>query len=99
MKRKYSFENRLSAVKRILLEDESISSVARSIGAGFTPVKRWLNRYELHGEEGLKESKGIYTREFKLDVIKYMLKNGLPLMRAAAHFGIPSETTVSKWLK
>ena len=39
-----------------------------------------------------------YTNEFKLKVIEYYQKNG-GLKRTAKHFNIPSDYTVSKWVR
>ena len=39
-----------------------------------------------------------YTNEFKLEVIEYYQKNG-GLKRTAKHFNIPSNYTVSKWVR
>ena len=39
-----------------------------------------------------------YTNEFKLEVIEYYQKNG-GLKRTANHFNIPSDYTVSKWVR
>ena len=39
-----------------------------------------------------------YTNKFKLEVIEYYQKNG-GLKRTANHFNIPSDYTVSKWVR
>ena len=94
---KYSYEEKLEAVKRVIDDGMSIKASARILGAGQTPVLRWVSRYNQFGPEGLLMKHGSYDGSFKVSVIEYMHENHLSLFQTAVKFGIPNDTTVGKW--
>lgn len=94
---KYSYEEKLEAVKRVIDDGMSIKASARILGAGPTPVLRWVSRYNQFGPEGLLMKHGSYDGSFKVSVIEYMHENHLSLFQTAVKFGIPNDTTVGKW--
>ena len=47
--------------------------------------------------EGLSTAHGTYTGEFKVSVVEYMNNTGASIRKTAAHFNIPSFSTVSQW--
>ena len=96
---KYSFNQKLSAVRSITAGRESCLSAARKIGSKENTVQRWLRLYKEHGSPGLKIRKGSYDGQFKLRVVRYMLKNKLSLIRTATFFAIPQDHVVGRWLK
>jgi transposase len=96
---KYSFRQKLSAVRSVVSGRDSCSSAARKIGGDKNTVRRWLGLYKESGAAGLKLRPGGYTGKFKEEVIRYMLKKHLSLMQTAAIFGIPNDHTVWRWLQ
>jgi len=96
---KYSLKQKLSTVLAVRSGKESCLSAARKIGANDTTVHRWVNHYQWHGKAGLSLGQGTYSGEFRLKVIKYMLKKNLSLKQTATFFGIPQDCTVGKWLQ
>lgn len=94
---KYSYEQKLKIVLFVVEQHHSIEYTSKYFGVPYTPIKRWVKRYEIHGAHGLVMKKHSYSGDFKQHVIKYMHENHLSFMEAAALFGIPSETTISKW--
>lgn len=38
-----------------------------------------------------------YTGDFKIYVVEYMHNNGISIRQSAAHFNIPSPSTIVKW--
>ena len=96
-KEKYSYEQKLKAVLNVTEKHMSYRTVAKLIGAGETPVYRWVKRYEQFGVEGLLLRKGTYDGQFKVSVVEYMHANQLSLNETAVLFGIPNEITLSKW--
>ncbi len=60
-------------------------------------IQRWVHIYQLHGEEGLRNTSGTYSGNFKINVIEYMHTNKLSLVEAANQFCIANHYTVSKW--
>ena len=68
-KEKYSYEQKLEAVLNVTEKHMSYRTVAKLIGAGETPVYRWVKRYEQFGVEGLLLRKGTYDGQFKVYVV------------------------------
>lgn len=94
---KHSLEVKLKAVKDVLELGMSVGSVAKLIRTHKTVIDCWVALYEEHGIEGLSMKNGTYSGDFKIHVVEYMHENDMSILRAAAHFGIPSKSTVSKW--
>ncbi|MDX8044760.1 IS3 family transposase [Gracilibacillus sp. S3-1-1] len=72
---------------------------AKQMGVTRAQFQYWLKLYELHGEEGLKNTYTNYSVRFKLDVLNYMVQSGASLMDTAALFKISSYTMVYDWQK
>ena len=96
---KYSYEERLEAVLRVVEEGMSVKASAKILGTAYEHVRRWVKRYEQFGPEGLILKHGSYDGAFKISVIEYMYENHLSLSQAAVKFGIPNDTTVGKWAR
>lgn len=94
---KFTYEEKLEAVLRVVEDGMSFRASSHIIGAAKTPVMRWVKRYEQFGTEGLQKKFGTYSGDFKFSVIDYMHKNHLSLFQTATHFGIPNDTTLGKW--
>ena len=94
---KYTYEEKMEAVRRVVEEGVSIATSAKILGTAVAVVQRWVARYKQFGPEGLILKHGSYDGDFKLSVIKYMHENNLSLFQAAAKFGVPNDTTVGKW--
>ncbi|WP_425313284.1 IS3 family transposase [Paenibacillus mangrovi] len=77
----------------------SQTDYAKQVGVNKAQFQYWLKLYELHGEEGLKNTYTDYSIGFKLDVLNYMVQSGASLMDTAAHFKISSYTMVYDWQK
>jgi len=96
---KFSLKEKILTVRAITTQRESCKSAARKLGCSKSTVKGWLWRYQQHGVDGLKLRNGSYSGVFKVEVIRYMLKNSLSLARTAAYFGIPSLSVIYDWWK
>jgi len=94
---KFTLETKLKAVEDVLEKGMSCLAAARLLNTAETVVLRWVKRYEIFGSEGLSMKSGTYTGDFKIHVVEYIHENDLSLFQGAAHFGIPSDTTVGKW--
>jgi len=95
---KYSFKQKLSAVRAVVSGQASCRSAAGKIGGDEKTVRRWVGLYQQYGSAGLKLRPGGYAGEFKVKVIRYMLKKHLSLIQTAVIFGIPNDHTVWRWL-
>ena len=96
---KYTFNQKLLAVRSITSGQESNLTAARKIGCNKAIIQRWVRLYKQHGVKGLSLKNGSYKESFKLYVVRYMLKNKLSILQTAAIFAIPQHSAVSRWLK
>ena len=94
---KYSYEEKLEAVLRVIDDGMSAKQSGHILGTSESPVRRWVERYRQFGPEGLLLKHGTYDGKFKISVIEYMHENHLSLFQTAVKFGIPTDSTVGKW--
>ena len=94
---KYSFEEKLEAVMRVVEDGMSLRDSAKILGTAKEHVRRWVMRYQQFGEAGLLLKHYNYTGEFKVSVVEYMHNTGASARQTTAHFNIPSTQLVSKW--
>jgi len=94
---KYSYEEKLEAVLRVIEQGMSLRQSAKILGNTHKEILGWVQRYERFGAEGLIMRHGTYTGNYKISVIEYMHANHLSIFEAAAKFGIPSDSTLNKW--
>ncbi len=94
---KYSFEEKLEAVLRVINDGMSRRDSARILGVSPSKLLEWINIYEEHGPELLKNGGASYDGQFKVMVIEYMHTNHLSSYSVAAKFGVKSRGNVSKW--
>lgn len=94
---KHSYEERLAAVNLVIQEELSFCEASRISGITRKLIQRWVSRYKQFGPEGLLLKHGTYDGAFKVSVVEYMHDNHLSLFQTAVKFGIPTESTVSKW--
>lgn len=101
MERKFriSLETKKVAVLSVVSGKETCISAAQKVGCHRSSVQNWVVFYRKHGMKGLNLPWRTYSEEFKVEVIDYMLKNRLSLVRTAAHFGIPNSNMVKGWRK
>jgi transposase len=96
---KFSYEEKLEAVLRVVNDHMSCKASARILGATNELIRQWVMRYNQFGTEGLLLKHGSYSGEFKVSVIEYMHANQLSMVETAIKFGIPSDSTVRKWAR
>lgn len=94
---KYSYEEKLEAVLRVVEDGMSCKSSAKILGTGREHVRRWVMRYKMHGPEGLLLHNGTYTGEFKQHVIEYMHEQKISASETAVVFKIPQDHQVLNW--
>ena len=101
MVRKYSYEFKKYLVT--LLESGLISAneLARRHNIHKGVVCKIYNRYKQFGDESLQHTytRNKYSREFKLNVLKYKAENNLSYEQTALHFNIPSVSAIHDWHK
>lgn len=95
---KYSEETRKKVIEE-RLKGKGYNNLSKEFGISQKVIISWIFRYESGGTAQLLRTNKFYTPEFKKEVIEYRWKNGLSLMRTAAHFGIPNHGVVYQWGK
>ena len=83
---KYTYEEKIEAVLRVIDKGMSYEESARILGTGKEVVRRWTACYNQFGPEGLLMKHGTYSGDFKLSVIKYMHDSQLSLLLPKSTF-------------
>lgn len=96
---KFSVEEKLKVVLRYLNGNESARSIAREIGVMHRNLLTWVKQYEHNGEEAFVKQYTNYTAQFKLNVLNFMIENGMSLNETAAIFHIAAPSTIHAWRK
>ncbi|GEQ34478.1 helix-turn-helix domain-containing protein [Marinilactibacillus psychrotolerans] len=97
---KYSQEFKLKLVKEYENGNLGYKSLAKKYGIpDSSPIRKWVNFYQLYGKEGLspKKSKEVYPVHFKLDVLQFMKQTGSSYQEAANSFGIREYSMIANW--
>ncbi|MCM3227724.1 IS3 family transposase [Terribacillus saccharophilus] len=94
---KYSKEEKLEAVKRLLSGKESANTIASDTGMVKSNILFWARKYELHGELAFTKSYTNYSAQYKLDVLNYMNENGTSIFETAAIFNLPTDSSLWTW--
>lgn len=94
---KYSYEEKLEAVIRVVDGGMSRQSSAKILGVDRAHLKRWIDLYRIHGPDSLRNGGASYSGEFKINVVEYMHSNQLSYRSAAAFFGVKNPTHVANW--
>lgn len=88
----------MMVVQQYLDGPDGFDKLAQRHGVASPLLRSWVERYRLHGQEGLsKRTWGHYSVEFKLSVLQHMWDNGLSYRQTAAIFNLPSANRVSDW--
>lgn len=100
---KYSFEEKLAAVK-YYLEHQSYkypddAKTGEAKRRYQNNVRAWIAKYRLYGDEGLRH-KGMVIRsaEEKLDIIRPCMEHEIPIMEQQRRTGILGGTLIA-WIK
>ncbi|RXI96623.1 IS3 family transposase [Anaerobacillus alkaliphilus] len=96
---KFTSDTKLMIIEGYNSKITSQKEYAKQLGVTRAQFQYWLKLYELHGEEGLKNTYTNCSVGFKLDVLNYMVQTGASLMDTAALFKLSSYTMVYDWQK
>ena len=96
---KFTADEKIQIVLRYLNGNESYREMGRSLGISDTIILNWINQYKQNGLEAFLKRCTNYTQQFKLDVLNFMIENGMSLFETAAIFNIPAPSTISVWKK
>ncbi|MGG2937524.1 transposase, partial [Bacillus pacificus] len=96
---KFTADEKIQIVLRYLNGNESYREIGKEIGISNTIILNWVNQYKQNGVEAFLKRCTNYTQQFKLDVLNFMIENGMSLFETAAIFNIPAPSTISVWKK
>lgn len=92
---KYSHEEKLETVLRVIEEGMGHGASAKVLGVAKSQVQRWVKLYETYGPEELSlHNGGTYTGEFKKYLIEYMHREHLSANQTAVIFKMPTSVQV-----
>lgn len=76
-------------------------AVASHLGVGLWAVRSLYRRWSVRGREALvgKPTKSRYSFEFKLDVVRQALEEGVPAGQLARELDLSSEKLVQSWVR
>ena len=84
--RKTSFDERLEIVKYCLEHDRDIKNTASLYKCSYAQVRSWLIKYEVDGEEGLTDRRGIRKKEEELSDLEKAKRQITKLEREKEEF-------------
>ncbi len=94
---KFTIEEKIKAVKRYLIDCESLLEITKQIGVHKSILQYWVRKYQYHGKNAFSKSYTNYPVQYKLDVLHYMSEHGTSILETAALFNLPSDTTLWNW--
>ena len=84
--RKTSFDERLEIVKHCLEHNRDIKNTASLYKCSYAQVRSWLIKYEVDGEEGLTDRRGIRKKEEELSDLEKAKRQIAKLEREKEEF-------------
>lgn len=96
-KRMYTPELKLEIVEKYLKGNIGLKQLAKEYLVSPGDIQKWRDAYLEHGAAGLSTTHGSYSGDFKISVVEYMHTTGSSIRKTAAHFNIPSYTSVANW--
>lgn len=96
---KYTSDLKLEIVNKYMEGTYGLKALAKQYHVTYGDVKKWVDAYKIHGSKGLCTTHGTYTGDFKINVIEYMHTHNASYRQTAAHFNIPSFSSIINWEK
>lgn len=97
---KFSPEQKLWAINRILSGEGSILHTATLLGCSDVTIHDWLRNYQVSGIDGITRSSQntIYTQDIKLAAVKDYLNEVGSLREICQKYSIRSSTQLRRWI-
>lgn len=86
--KKYQTEFKLEVVKRFLAGEGGAKLLARQLSVPVEKVRSWVSHYRLHGIDGLRPKRSVYSAQFKLQVLAHQDRDQLSSRQVAAVYDI-----------
>lgn len=94
---RYPIDLKIKIAKEYLEGRSSLKTLEKKYHINHADIQKWKDVYIEHGEDGLTTTNGTYSGDFKVSVVEYMKNTGASQRKTAAHFNIPSYTSVGQW--
>ncbi|WP_142826922.1 helix-turn-helix domain-containing protein [Planococcus soli] len=97
---KYSEEFKRMIVNEYLNGWLSYDRLAEKHGIpSSTPIKQWVRMWKVFGNNGLrkKQSKQVYSVQFKVDVLHFMKRTGASYQETAIQFEVNEPSIIARW--
>ena len=101
-RKQYSKELKLKLVKQHIEEGVSYWKLGKEYGIEASIIRRWGQKYETFGEDGLEKQNADlcnYSAEFKKKIVHEYLEGNITSQDLAAKYKIHAPTTVRAWVK
>ena len=96
--KKYSEQVKLAAVQAYRDGTLGWKATAKAHDVETSSLRKWVAAYEVHGPDGVREKRReLYSREFKLKVLRRMRDEDLSYRQAAALFDIRNFNIIGTW--
>lgn len=84
----------------VLKGEASTHHTAKKNGVSPYTIQKWVDKYNLHGVQGLKESKtwNRYSEELKYDAVQAVIFKKQSIIEVTKKFNISDESVLRKWL-
>ena len=99
---KYSDEFKFKMVKEYLEGSLGYGLLAKKYGIpNRSQIERWVKAYKTFGIDGLrkKQSKQVFSVQFKLDVLHFMKQTGASYQDTAIEFNMNNLSLIANWYK
>lgn len=100
MGKHYKYEFKLKVVQEYLNSSLGYRALAKKYEISTKSlIERWIAQYKELGPEGLSKrlKNKVYTREFKLSVLRFRQENMLSYRETASHFKISNIAMICAW--
>ena len=99
---KYNEEFKIKLVTEYLYGNLGYKLLAKNYNMpSSTPLKDWVRAYKSQGMEGLerRKVKEVYSVQFKLDTIQFVLETGASYQETAEQFRLNNPSLIHRWRK
>ncbi|WP_058953664.1 helix-turn-helix domain-containing protein [Clostridium tyrobutyricum] len=101
-KPKYSFDVKVKACEDYINGERSLQQIAQDLGLKSVngSMRYWISSYREHGPDGLLPAikNPVYTKSFKLKVVKEYIDGKGSIYSLAGKYGIKSVATLNRWI-
>ena len=96
---KYTKQTKLKVIKQYLDGQLGYHRLSAKVGIPAFTIRRWVNAYQLHGDQSFVRRRDQYPAEFKLSVLQHMWDNSTTFNQTAAVFNIPNPESIRIWAR